>query len=484
MQCGNVQNSVLPSRVLDVSSDPVRLHVSQNQVERYVCLSHCWGSSTIFSTTLGNYKDNQKSIPWSLLPKTFRDAIDYTRRLGYRYLWIDSLCIIQDDNDDWETQAAHMASIYQLAIVTLSAMRAANSAAGCYSTLGPTHQARRLDLDHKLLAKGRVGLYVREHIRHPVHGSDYHGKLTRFPLETRAWAYQERLLSPRVIYFTDGEIIWDCNGRSSCECSSPYYTNTALHKAKPLVIGGDLSGRHSSERSRRWSLIVNTFSSLDLTYEKDIFPALAGLAKQELGYRPQDRYLAGLWMDSFCIGLTWYVSELELREIPRRPKQWRAPSWSWASVVGRVEFALGQSENSCDDDRILCARLLRASVAPSGPDAMGQLRTAYVIVQAPLVRVDRIAHELSRKNYYYSEVSVANCTVEVCIDAPGEFMVESDFWCMRITKGVHFSDCGLVLRESTKSPGSYKRIGLTFCKPREMDEMFRNSVEPKELRII
>ena len=95
-------------------------------------LSHCWGTSRRLMATKETLKDLQGGVAVSSLPETFRDAIVITRRLGIRYLWIDYLCIIQDDPQDWEREASKMADVYRNSYLTISAAASADSSSGCF----------------------------------------------------------------------------------------------------------------------------------------------------------------------------------------------------------------------------------------------------------------------------------------------------------------------------------------------------------------
>ncbi|EPE36489.1 hypothetical protein GLAREA_08652 [Glarea lozoyensis ATCC 20868] len=136
--CHLDQTSLLPTRVIDVGGDlnSVRLYCSTyNEEESYVALSHYWGSFTgdqriSFCTFTRNLADRAERIDMSTLPKTFRDAIRVTRELGQRYIWIDSLCIIQDDLDDWRREASTMERVYSMAYFTIAATSAADSSQG------------------------------------------------------------------------------------------------------------------------------------------------------------------------------------------------------------------------------------------------------------------------------------------------------------------------------------------------------------------
>lgn len=139
----------LPRRVLDLGSDQlsgVVLYETQGEKNLYVTLSHCWGTETgsLIQSTKSNYNDRKQGIAWSQLPATFQDAINITRALNIRYLWVDSLCIIQGDVLDWEEQSALMAGIYSNCYVNLAATHAPNATGGLFSErwIPSTHKDR------------------------------------------------------------------------------------------------------------------------------------------------------------------------------------------------------------------------------------------------------------------------------------------------------------------------------------------------------
>jgi hypothetical protein len=130
-----LQPPSLPSRVIDVdpdsSSTDVRLFESHGRRARYIALSHRWGGSRTLTTTTSSLKQRLSGIAWNDVPKTFQNAITITRLLHVRYLWIDSLCIIQDDIKDWEIESSNMASVYQNAYLTIAASSSTGSSSGC-----------------------------------------------------------------------------------------------------------------------------------------------------------------------------------------------------------------------------------------------------------------------------------------------------------------------------------------------------------------
>jgi hypothetical protein len=128
-------NPALPSRVLDLGHKDtgyyVRLLETNREHGQYCALSHCWGrlDKRPIVTTRCTLGDHTRSIEFKELPKTFQDAVTVTRGIGVRYLWIDSLCIVQDDTDDWEKEAG---KIYERAILTIAASGAQDSTKGCF----------------------------------------------------------------------------------------------------------------------------------------------------------------------------------------------------------------------------------------------------------------------------------------------------------------------------------------------------------------
>jgi Heterokaryon incompatibility protein (HET) len=229
--CGNGEPKQLPTRVIDVrpdrlqSVDYVKLcTTSTTDQGMYTCLSHCWGGAPAFVTTTQNIMMHQQAIDISSLPKTCQDAVDITRRLGLKYLWIDMICIIQDDHDDWVRESMKMAEFYSNAYVTIAATKSANHGGGCYSKLRQEYSAHHVGT---ISTKANQPLHVYARRQLPHHSDNDHllgikglTQTKEVPLLTRAWAFQERLLSPRVIHFANDEISWECRELSDCECKS------------------------------------------------------------------------------------------------------------------------------------------------------------------------------------------------------------------------------------------------------------------------
>jgi hypothetical protein len=219
VSCRRAARPLLPKRVLLLNDDgnakiTARLFEPINQRSSYIALSHCWGKHQNCITTKKNIAKRIAGVPWKQIPQTFREVMQLALKLGFRYIWIDSLCIIQDDAEDWQVQSALMSEIYQNAVMTLAATSSNGDNEGCC-----TKNAHRTP-DIEIALPEDVGT-CRIGVRRPLDHFDAQtadGLLDHFPLLTRGWAFQERLLSPRVLHICESELVWECREASKCEC--------------------------------------------------------------------------------------------------------------------------------------------------------------------------------------------------------------------------------------------------------------------------
>jgi len=209
--------SRLPSRVLDVSDNRVRLHVSRpGERGEYVALSHCWGTLSrrqkrYFCTSSANLEPRcTQGLDINGLPRTFRDAIAVTRELGKRYLWIDSICIIQygDDLEDWRKESGRMGKTFGNACVTIAATSAGDANQGFL-------ERPRLEDPNSQWAKVYTSTHGTLYIS--CIRDDFHSDVENGVLNQRAWVLQERALSRRTIHFTTNQTYWECGGGVRCE---------------------------------------------------------------------------------------------------------------------------------------------------------------------------------------------------------------------------------------------------------------------------
>jgi hypothetical protein len=339
-------------------------------VEQYATLSHCWGKVHVIQTTKENLALRMQGIEWDHLPKTFQDAIAIVQALGIRFLWIDSLCIVQDDMLDWKQESVRMAAIYSNSYINIAATGSSDSRGGCLYPRSLKHivpacavksfaintqqhsQPTSRDIPKTPTIYVRPSL-ERVHKRYSTlrsHESDLPDSQT-VPLLSRAWVFQERQLAPRTLHFHPSEMVMECNSSLCCECSG-------LDKVVPQTRRRSLH-LESSDRSdilTTWFHVVEEYSRLRVTRESDRLPALTGVAtifQRKLGCG----YLAGIWQDDIARGILWDVTRYESvrskRSIRRHDP---APTWSWASLILGVEgsgiiFPAGHDDTFQVDDR-------------------------------------------------------------------------------------------------------------------------------------
>ncbi|RMX95460.1 hypothetical protein D0867_13489 [Hortaea werneckii] len=287
------------------------------------------------------------AVPEQALPGTFSDAIGITRKLGIDYIWIDSFCIIQDDEDDWHRETAIMEHIYGGSYLNIAASSATSVHGGCWVSNNGTHNAFR--------TKIRVG---NDELVREIRDDDFYDRaVSSSHLATRAWALQEKLLSPRTLHLGDRGAVWECRS---------LIANEDLPDGFTQKLGSGLLSRtrNLQHLQQWWADVVRLFTKADLTYARDKLPALSGIARH-VHSQKGGQYLAGLWGDERIEGqLCWRV------EKPRiRPTMWRAPSWSWASVDGPVSYAPTQS-GICEDEY---AHVVDARVTPLIDDVFSEL---------------------------------------------------------------------------------------------------------------
>jgi hypothetical protein len=332
-----------PSRLVDVAmSDPLLWRIREvgelgiDELE-YFTLSHCWGKSPILTLTVSTIEAMRSGMPLSRLSQTFRDAIYITRRLGGRYLWIDSLCIMQDSKSDWERESARMRDVYLYSACTIAATGSSDSNGGC---LAPRSQELP---DELWTVKAGPWAHNREYIVLDVH--KLAAQIRDAPLSTRAWVVQERLLSPRTLHMAQQQLFWECDGGLACElwpravprAFEDYFGAMFRHIHGELVKlrrvssdTGDLSLMY-----RLWEDVVDRYTACHLTKPSDKLIAISGIAQLFQSVLPNDTYLFGLWERDLAHGLLWRAADngrARLVEVPGR-----APTWSWASLDGHVE---------------------------------------------------------------------------------------------------------------------------------------------------
>lgn len=341
----------VPTRLLDLSGaqgELIRLVETRGFIdatEPYATLSHRWGDAHFIQTNQQTLQKHKIGIEICELPRTFVDTVTILPTLRIQYLWIDSLCIIQKDDADWKTQAAQMARIYSRGCLNIAATAAEDSTEGCLNTRSLKHgqisDPRSFPIDINECSHERL-VYIRPsfyslHQRFNIRMRNRHTDPADHEITSllsRAWVFQERQLAPRTIHFHPTELIMECKTDLRCECTgleNLYETSRSK-----------LPGIHSLDNRQildRWLGLINEYSKLLITYDKDRLVALTGIAKT-FQDRLDSHYLAGIWLGDLARGLLWNTAKPLRFEKGYNENVYRlaselkfAPSWSWASLV-------------------------------------------------------------------------------------------------------------------------------------------------------
>ncbi|KAL7790949.1 heterokaryon incompatibility protein domain-containing protein [Trichoderma ceciliae] len=300
----------LPTRILDVRSGCLR-HSEKGECGRYIALSHRWGINKIFRLEKNNIAELVKDMKIDRLPKTYQDAIKVTRQLGIQFIWIDSLCIIQDDPDDWEREAKRMEGVFALAYCTLAATSAEDSTAGFLDR--PSHR--------KCVGPRSVD-------------KRFHRDVEEGILNQRAWVLQERALSPRIIHFTKTQTYWECGSVVRAEC--------LVHSFKKLSWLGDSHFPQTASRLNQdlsncmFEDIFTKYSGLGITKLEDRPVAILGLESRLANFY-NTRSVYGIFLNMLHRSLLWKRSGSS----PMQPIDFHhkvVPSWSWMACAGEIQY--------------------------------------------------------------------------------------------------------------------------------------------------
>ncbi|KAK3988706.1 TOL protein [Cladorrhinum sp. PSN332] len=319
-----------PSRLIDVGNKeyPNQLRLECSPVppsERYVALSYQWGHPQVhsqFCTYRHNIEQLRNSIDYRALPQTYKDAVDITRSLGIRYVWIDALCIIQKDQEDWQAESSLMEDVYSGAYVRLAAVSSSGT------TDGFLNQRQPRPTSTKLWSKS---LNTTLHVRQAM--DNFAGDVESSMLNKRGWVFQERALSRRTIYFTGNQAYWECGHGIRCE------TLSRLSNPDSSILGDahfpDASlSQLRDAKIQFFQKLYRQYSRLIFTVPTDRVVGMAGLEKRlARAYDTPGKF--GLLHDFLHRGLLWTRPQdsLDLPIIDRS-----VPSWSWMGVQGSIEY--------------------------------------------------------------------------------------------------------------------------------------------------
>ena len=427
----------------------------QGRQIKWAALSYVWGGEQSFKTTLHSLPEMERGFRSEVLPQTLQDAVRVCKAMSLQYLWVDSLCIVQDDPEELPHELISMPLIYQRAWVTISASTAACVSDGflqnrCYSHwVGFRND--RVPISLPYLADDGVGTGKIVF----VHASDACSSKAE-PINERAWTYQERRLSPRVLDFRSKQVVLWCytNKRCQGDGSTISWNVPEDRRYRPCL---------ANQKLPKWHEIVNAYATRKSSFPSDKLVALSALADI---YRKQSgqTYCAGLWEESLIHDLLWRNPGNTL--LPR-PKAYRAPSFSWAAVDanthGETRVYDLQRGHSSDPE----AEILGVAIEQDHPNTTyGKILGGSLTLRAPVLWIE----------WQYNDCAVTDITtssggvLSFIRDAKeNDRLVGDNVRVLAVSLSeAHFNyiwpytKCGLMLVEASK--GMFRRIGMFECR--------------------
>ncbi|EXJ65982.1 uncharacterized protein A1O5_10959 [Cladophialophora psammophila CBS 110553] len=354
-QCRPRTDEFLPTRLVKICRDhgrvTAKIHITQKgESLQYAALSYVWGHVkpvVIDGTTMETWA---QQLPVAKLPTTLQDALMVTLNLDLRYLWVDCLCILQDDPEDKAREIAKLPQIFENAYVTISAAGSRSCDEGFLPRIGSRASsllAPRLTMID--LMNNPEQLFVRPSGREFDQDNQ--------PIHKRAWTLQEHALSPRTLIFGTGHVKFVCREGSKVISGKDYLRAIRVHLSLPTM-----NKIHSPRE--RWYDTVKDYTRRILSDPNDRLPAISGLA-QKFSIILEDIYLAGLWKNSLLADLHWFVfdhgSDLVDSAVNRLP----GPTWSWATSRSEILFP---SDGEINTEASYFATVIDCTVKPAIAD--------------------------------------------------------------------------------------------------------------------
>ncbi len=448
----------MPRRLIRISGHPNESVLIETRGETipYVALSHCWAYGEVLKTTSKTHWET--GIPDILLSDTLRSAMIFTRKLGYHHIWIDSLCIVQGDLDDWAREASHMGVIYREAVLVISVAVETKSwfdGTGDYLSQGvsnPRQPTFRLQNKHRK--------YMSEPGRFIIHRPISHMNLHKDPpkdqkwrLFTRGWTLQERLLATRIVHFAPLELTWECKSEAHCECG---FLDNQMERSFKTTYDKMLQTRPSANSlMESWRHLVCLYMERKLTEESDRLPAISSLARQhsspELG-----TYLAGSWQNHLLEMISWYVNH-ESSSGQRRPTCYIAPSWCWASLVGSIDWDWSDRLPLSDLPEFV-AEIQEAECKLSRSDPFGPVGSGHLVISSPHLVCKIIIEDGDEPRLDHA--ALTSCLLDAD-PVHGQYEVEDgqEVTCLFLNRIVGDIIPAIIIKSCGGTSDSYVRVG-------------------------
>jgi hypothetical protein len=392
----------LPTRLINVGDEAQNMHprlvitskvgaASLPNAAKYIALSYCWGTveqaAKLPKTTHDTILSRIEKIEFKTMPQTFQDAITVARTLGIKHLWIDSLCIIQDDPRDWEIESSKMAAIFSNAYLTLVAasgsscndsfLRREISGLTCTIPMSSKQGQKPIEGQYSLRFRRQWGK------------SDKMADISGSRWLTRGWTFQEERLARRVLMFGKTKFFFDCKTVERVEDSDACALRPGWVKSVSEVLleshqpnRGEVAERSDkTQHWENWQTLCTHYSYRELTFPSDKLPAISGIASN-FAAKSHSKYLAGLWQDNLVHDLFWQSSNAATR-----PPEYRAPSWSWASLDGRILWPSWRVCLTCIGCKMYCT-VLDVHILQAGMNPYGAVKDGFLKVHGRLEVMD------------------------------------------------------------------------------------------------
>ncbi|EPE31848.1 hypothetical protein GLAREA_11930 [Glarea lozoyensis ATCC 20868] len=312
--------------------------IKRNSKCRYVALSYVWGSVSQLQLTMANFEELQVHGSlrkhWDQIPRVIQDAIDFTASIGEYCLWVDTLCIPQD-SDTRQEDIERMNEIYSGAKCTLVALCSQDARTPLAGFRPGTRKIKPIAKCHDLLIAKR--------------SPDLSKIFSMSTYETRAWTFQERLLSSRCLFFTNEQLFFHCPSELWSEDRFEHFKQTAdfFGNFASLEPSKSISGMSRSFKDgtagkfSAYAEFISQYSKRILTFNYDILNAFSGILNAR-GKEWEWEFLQGMPLQSFYLALLWDCSELDQDRIYKHHSGEKLPSWSWAGWSGPKYYALAE----------------------------------------------------------------------------------------------------------------------------------------------
>ncbi|PMD38057.1 HET-domain-containing protein [Hyaloscypha variabilis F] len=471
----NKKRYIRPTRLISVGeledfSDLKLCRSDETKADaKYLTLSHCWGPKGLsFKLVKDREREFRERIRFENLPPTFKDAVSATRKLaaafGVSYIWIDALCILQDSQDDWKRESSIMGDIYLNSFCNLAACIGDDSSAGLFCK-------RDLFSVHHCVAQGGA---------HSCFEGNFEvGNFLAYKLDvlssvllSRGWVLQETALAPRVLYFTSDQVFWKC-GTATFEENRPRedlnQSNSLRSNYHQAALEQPISELPEMELDTLWADTVVEYSACKLTFPGDKLFAIAGLAKLlKDKFDNKNTYIAGLWTRDLFLQLLWNPGSYlpyYTGKSPRRgrPKVYRAPTWSWASIDNKVSNKLVRG--AYRPDYVSMIDIFSVPAESLSGDFFAEPQSGALTIKGKVYRADLVVTEHEYTYHIKHGDKKLLETVGFQLDVPQKQEGTFSVYCLPVAKIAVKNDkktemFGLILQKAGSQSSSFERIGF------------------------